>query len=147
MSQRDLTGVRVLIVEDDADAREFIRTVLELESATVTTAGSAWQALKMLGGFAPHVIVSALFLPDEDGCWLIQTARAAMLHTRMPATVIVTGSSEPWHRTRCFLAGCDAFLTKPIDALELCNVVARLASTIALPLPPRRRPPKPGDAT
>ncbi|HEY3064169.1 MAG TPA: response regulator [Methylomirabilota bacterium] len=138
MSQPDLNGVRVLVVEDDTDCREFMRTVLELEGATVVTAETAWHALKVLGKFVPHVIVSDLVLPDEDGVWLIRTARAAMrLGTRAPATVIVTGSTDKAARTRCFLAGCDEFLPKPLDAIELCNVVARLAAP-STPSPPRR---------
>ena len=131
MSQ-DLSGVRVLVVEDDADCREVFRIIFEIDGATVATAASAWEGLKAVGTFSPDVIVSDLGLPDEDGCWLIRSIRAAV---PPPPIVIVTASSSDVDRTRCLHAGCDAFVAKPVDAVDLCNVVARLASVAA----PRRR--------
>jgi CheY-like chemotaxis protein len=81
--------------------------------------------------------VSDLALPDEDGCWLMRGMRAATRSgTRPPATVIVTANNEDGAWARCRLAGCEAFLAKPVDADDLCGVVARLASDPTLP--PRR---------
>jgi CheY-like chemotaxis protein len=124
----------VLIVEDDADCRDLFRIVLEMDGATVATAGSAWEGLKLVGQFAPDVIVSDLGLPDEDACWLIRNMKAAMrAKARPPRTVIVTSNNDGFVRTRCLLAGCDAFLTKPVDALDLSGVVARLAPAASRP--------------
>ena len=137
MSQA-LSGVRVLVVEDDADCREVFRLILELEGATVATVGSAWEGLKTIGPFSPHVIVSDLGLPDEDGCWLIRSTRAAVrVGVPRPAIVIMTARSGDVDRMRCLHAGCDAFVTKPIGAADLCNMVARLA--LVTTTPPRRR--------
>jgi CheY-like chemotaxis protein len=87
-----------------------------------------------VGTFAPDVIVSDLLLPDEDGCWLMRNTRAAVRQgARPPATVIVTANNEDFVRTRCVLAGCAAFLTKPVDAVDLCGVVARLAPNTTSP--------------
>jgi CheY-like chemotaxis protein len=133
----DLTGVRVLLVEDNEDCRELFKIILELEGATVATAGGAWEGLKRVGDFAPDVVVTDLGLPDEDGCWLIRSMRAApKAGARPPRSVIVTANSEWCVRARCLLAGCDAFLSKPVDALHLCAVVAGLASAAASS-PPR----------
>lgn len=127
MSQR-LQGVRVLVVEDDEDCRELFRTMLELDGATVRVVSNAWQAIKMLGPFCPHVVVSDLELPDEDGCWLIANARVALWGDgRFPATIIVTAHTDERVRRRCLGAGCDVFLTKPVDDAELRAIVARLA--------------------
>lgn len=127
-----MRGLRVLVVEDDADCRALFRTTLELGGATVVTAATAWEGLKVVGAFSPDVIVSDLSLPDEDGCWLIRNARAAVRPgTRRPATIIVATDHEDLVRIRCLVAGCDAFVTKPMDALDLCGVVARLASNVA----------------
>ena len=132
-----MSGVRVLVVEEDADCRELFRIIFELDGATVATAKTAWQGLKTIGTFAPDVIVSDLALPDQDGCWLMRNTRAAVrAGARRPATVIVSTDNEDFVRTRCVLAGCDAFVTKPVDAVDLCGVVARLASNTTSP--PRR---------
>jgi two-component system, OmpR family, response regulator len=129
-----LNGVRVLVVEDDVDCRELFKIILELDGATVATAGTAWQALRMVGTFSPDVIVSNLALPDEDGCWLMRSTRAGVrAGARLPATVIVSTNNEDSVRTRCVLAGCAAFLTKPVDAADLCGIVARLAPNTTSP--------------
>ena len=125
---RELDGVRVLVVEGDRECRELFRVILELEGATVTTAATAWAAVKLVGGATPDVIVSELGLPDEDGCWLMRSLRAGVrAGARPPRIVIVTANNEGYVRTRCLRAGCDAFLLKPLDPLELCRVVAGLA--------------------
>jgi CheY-like chemotaxis protein len=128
MPQR-LDGVRVLVVEDDRDCRELFRAMLEMEGATVTTAPDARHGLRMLEPLRPHVIVSDLALPGEDGCWLVANARSAVRPgAPRPATVIVTAHTDDLARRRCLRAGCDVFLTKPVDDGELCAVVGRLAS-------------------
>ena len=128
MAERDLSGVRVLVVEDDPDCRELFRIVLELAGATVATATGAWEGLRMLGQIGPHVVVSDLSLPDQDGYWLIRNARAAVARAgHLPAMAIVTAHADDFTRTRCLLGGCDAFLGKPVDPRVLCEVVARLA--------------------
>jgi CheY-like chemotaxis protein len=127
MSQR-LSGVRVLVVEDDADCRELFRAILEMDGATVATAADARQGLRMLEPLRPHVLVSDLALPDEDGCWLMANARSAVRPgAPRPATVIVTAHADELARRRCLRAGCDAFLTKPVDDGELSAAVGRLA--------------------
>jgi CheY-like chemotaxis protein len=129
MRSHDLSGVRVLVVEDDADCRALFTVILEIEGAIVATAGTAWEGLKRIGQFVPDVIVTDLGLPDEDGCWLIRGARAAVgSGVRVPPIAIVTANDEPFVRRRCLLAGCDAFLTKPVDASDLCAAVRRLAA-------------------
>ena len=134
MWERDLNGVRVLLVEDDLDCRELFRIVLELAGAKVTTATGAWEGLKLLGEVRPHVVVSDLSLPDRDGCWLIRSARAAVASEGcLPAMVIVTAHADDFTRTRCLFAGCDAFLGKPVDPIDLCEVVARLAPDAGSP--------------
>ncbi len=133
MSQR-LDGVRVLVVEDDPDCRELFRVILEMDGATVATASDARHGLRMLEPLRPHVIVSDLSLPGEDGCWLLANARSAVRPgAPRPATVIVTAHTDEFVRQRCLRAGCDAFLTKPVDDGELCAVVGQLAFGSAPP--------------
>src|SRR5438132_1029717 len=68
-------GVRVLIVEDDEDTREFLTLGLELHGAEVEAVASAREALAAVREFGPHVILSDIGLPDEDGLSLIRKVR------------------------------------------------------------------------
>ena len=67
-----LGGIRVLIVEDDEDTREVLTLGLELQGAHVMTVGTAREAMGAVQEFAPHVILSDIGLPDEDGLTLIR---------------------------------------------------------------------------
>src|SRR3954470_23665891 len=67
-----LDGVRVLIVEDDEDTREVLTLGLELQGAQVRAVGSAQEGLAAVASFSPHVILSDIGLPDEDGLSMIR---------------------------------------------------------------------------
>lgn len=71
-----LAGVRVLVVDDDAEARRLARTVLEIDGASITEAESAPDALRVLRQERPDVLVTDLSMPGEDGYWLIAAVRA-----------------------------------------------------------------------
>jgi CheY-like chemotaxis protein len=123
-----LSGVRVLIVEDDEDCRELFKILLELSGASVATAARAREGLSVFLGTRPHVLVSDLSMPDEDGCWLIRNVHAAAgSNGSRPGAIVVTAHSDDDNRTRCLAAGFDVYLTKPVMVDELCDVVARLA--------------------
>src|SRR6185436_11704037 len=72
----ELSDVRVLVVEDEADARELLVTVLEQCRAEVTAAAATIAALEVLPRTLPHVIVSDIGMPEEDGYTLIRRVRA-----------------------------------------------------------------------
>jgi CheY-like chemotaxis protein len=128
----DLYGVRVIVVEDDDDCRLLFKTLLELAGASVVAAASAREAVRLAAETRPHVLVSDLTMPGEDGCWLLQHLRAAADATRRRlAAIVVTAHTDEGVRARCMAAGFDAFLTKPVDAERLCDAVARLACTSA----------------
>jgi CheY-like chemotaxis protein len=130
----ELAGVRVLVVDDDAACRRAYRRLLEFAGATVETAAGAQQGLATFYRMRPHVVVSDLVMPGEDGCWLMGRILAAVGgRGRRPRGVVVTGHSDERERVRCLAAGFDAFLTKPVDPIVLSDVVARLARDAALP--------------
>jgi CheY-like chemotaxis protein len=129
----ELVGVRVLVVDDDVACRQAYRRLLEVAGATVETAAGAQQGLATFYRMRPHVIVSDLVMPGEDGCWLMCRILAAADGGRRPRGVVVTGHSGERERVRCLAAGFDAFLTKPVDPIVLVDVVARLARDAALP--------------
>jgi CheY-like chemotaxis protein len=123
-----LARVRVLVVEDNDDARELFRLVLELCGASVVTAGGAHEALDEFHRARPDVLVSDLSMPDEDGCWLAGRIRAAVGagQRRLPALAVTAHHDEREHR-RCLQSGFDVVMTKPVDPDEFCAVVRRLA--------------------
>ena len=128
-----LSGVRVLLVEDDADTRELLERLLRECGARVTAVASGAEALEALGRSAPDILVSDIGLPGMDGCELIRRVRA-LPPTRngvIPA-IAVTAFARPEDRARVLLAGYQAHVAKPVDAAEL---TASLANLLALSKP------------
>jgi signal transduction histidine kinase/CheY-like chemotaxis protein len=127
---RALAGVRVLLVEHDADARELASTILESAGATVTTDASARGALARLATTRADVLVTAMGLPDRDGCELLRAVRAREEGTgdRLPS-VAITGYTRADDAQRMLDAGFDAHLLKPVDPADLTSaVIAALSS-------------------
>ncbi|WP_437292195.1 PAS domain-containing hybrid sensor histidine kinase/response regulator [Sorangium sp. So ce406] len=123
----ELTGVRVLVVDDQADAREVAQRVLEECAARVTTAGSAAEALAALERERPDVLVSDLGMPVEDGFQLIRRVRGldAARGGSTPA-VALSALARAEDRARALGAGYQAHVAKPLDPAELVGVVAAL---------------------
>ena len=120
----DLHGVRILIVDDDADAREAMRMMLALHGADVSTAVSAIDAFDVLQQGRPDVLISDIVMPDADGYALLRRVRAPDTGDRglIPA-IAVTGRGREADRTRAFAAGYQCQLTKPIVPDELIAAV------------------------
>ena len=123
-----LEGVRVLVVDDDAHAREAVAAVLESCGAEVITAAGAAGALESLRDARPDVIVSDIAMPAMDGHQLIRCIRTldAERGGRTPAAAL-TAYATPADRTRALLAGFQVYLAKPFDPPELVTLVAHLA--------------------
>ena len=119
----DLTGARVLLVEDDPDARDLMRAMLEAGGATVSACASAVEALQRLEQGQFDVLVSDIAMPDRDGLDLLRTVRE--LGNPIPA-VAVTAFSSLADRVRTTEAGYNAHLSKPIDQQALVRTVAAL---------------------
>ena len=114
-----LHGVRVLVVDDEADALELVKRVLEEHHATVVTAASGPEAIAMLGAAAPDVLVSDLGMPGMDGYALLAGGGL------VPA-VALTAFARPEDRRRALEAGYQAHLAKPIEPMDLVMMVASL---------------------
>ena len=124
----EVEGLKILVIDDEPDARDLIRTVLEHCHALVTTAGSAAEALESLRSEIPDVIVSDIGMPDEDGYSFIRRLRARTREQggSVPA-VALTAYARPEDRTRALLEGFQSHASKPIDPQELLIVIANLA--------------------
>ena len=124
-----LAGVRVLIVEDDADVRTALLTVLELNGASVTAVASAAEAMDRLARDHPDVLVSDIMTPENDGYELIRRIRglAADRGGRVPAAALTDGAAT--HEVgRILDAGYQLHLAKPVDASALVAAVVKLAA-------------------
>ncbi|MFT3764825.1 MAG: ATP-binding protein [Minicystis sp.] len=120
-----LAGVRVLVVEDEPDAREMALRVLEESGAAVRTAASAAEALAAIDAARPDVLVSDIGLPEMDGYELIRRVRAGAPARDVPA-IALTAFARPEDRTRALGAGFQSHVTKPLEPSALVATVARL---------------------
>ncbi|MEX2221445.1 MAG: GAF domain-containing protein [Candidatus Rokuibacteriota bacterium] len=125
---RSLAGLRLLIVDDEADAREVMRFMLERGGARVRTAESATQALDAIREERPDLLISDIGMPVEDGYVLVRRLRAMEggLGRRLPAIALTAYASEEDTR-RALIAGFDAHLSKPVDPARLIEIAAGLA--------------------
>lgn len=128
-SPPDLSNVRVLVVDDEADARELLAFVLTRFHADVHTAASAAEALTMLDTFVPDVLLSDIGMPGMDGFAFIASVRRRPPERggRVPA-VAVTACARVEDRSRALDSGFQGHVPKPIDAVEILGIVAALAS-------------------
>jgi len=130
-----LDGVRVLVVDDEEDARMMTATVLEKAGAAVVLAASAEeghrQAVKA-GGLTHmlHVIVSDIGMPGEDGYSMMRRVREARAGKDLPA-VAVTAFAAPEDKRRALVAGFQAHIAKPMDPHELVATIAGLVGKVA----------------
>ena len=133
----DLSGVKVLVVDDEADARELAERILRDGNADVHCAASAEQALQWMLDERPDVLVSDIGMPDVDGFDLLAQLRARESRGggTLPALAL-TAFARPQDRQRALDSGFQAYVSKPLDPEELLAAVARLAA-------PRRTAPQP----
>jgi len=123
----DLAGTSILVVEDDADAREMVAYLLRQRHADVVACGSVAEALREFDRRPPDILLSDIEMAHRDGFALIAAVRA-----RPPAdggdvpAATLTAYSRPEDRAASMMAGFDAHLSKPVDLHELIATVARL---------------------
>ncbi|MFS8070335.1 MAG: ATP-binding protein, partial [Byssovorax sp.] len=122
-----LAGVRVLVVDDDPDARELLETALHESGADVHTAPSVSIAIEELSSFHPHLLLSDIGMPEEDGYGLIRRLRAreAAEGGHVPAIALTAFASQA-EREQAIALGFDEHVTKPASPWELVRTVARL---------------------
>jgi signal transduction histidine kinase/CheY-like chemotaxis protein len=123
-----LEGLKVLVVDDEADTRELIREVLKECGSEVITSGSVEEALIALEQHKPDILISDLGMPDEDGYSLISKIRALPSERggHIPAAAL-TAYARAEDRMRVLRSGFQFHLPKPVDSAELVTVVASLA--------------------
>jgi CheY-like chemotaxis protein len=121
-----LHGIRILIVDDDADARRLTKRVLADFGAEPTIAEGVNQALVALEASRPHVLISDLGMPELDGFELIRQVRARGYTFQMLPAIALTAYARTEDRRKALLAGFQLHLTKPVDPAELSAAIASL---------------------
>ncbi|HWQ36142.1 MAG TPA: response regulator [Blastocatellia bacterium] len=127
-----LTGLRVLIVDDEADSRKLLSTILSQSEARVETAESAAEAIRLMEAWQPEVLISDISMPVMDGFELIQQLRQ---HNReqishIPA-IALTAYARAEDRIRALAAGYQMHLAKPVEPDELVVTIASLTGRLA----------------
>jgi CheY-like chemotaxis protein len=124
-----LGGLRVLVVEDDPDARELVSAILEDAGAVVESAPSAATGFAALRSFHPQLLVSDIGMPDEDGYSLIRRVRALGEEEggRIPS-IALTAYTRPEDRAKALGAGFTLHMGKPISPVALVSAIQRLAT-------------------
>lgn len=130
----ELAGIKVLVVDDQSDARDLIKRVLEDCAAEVITAGTVAEALVLVETRKPDVLVSDIGMPDADGFELIRRVRALgpQRGGRVPA-IALTAFARSEDRTHALRAGFLVHVSKPVDPSELVATVASVAGRGAAP--------------
>jgi PAS domain S-box-containing protein len=123
----DLHGIEVMIVDDEADARAYLRNLLEQVGASVVEAASAPAAIEMLSKRPPAVILSDIGMPETDGYDLMRQIRTRTndAERNVPA-IALTAFARAEDRRRALLAGYQSHLAKPVDAVDLIVEIASL---------------------
>jgi CheY-like chemotaxis protein len=119
--------VRIVVVDDDPDARELLELALHGSGAEVHAAPSARAALEALGSFRPHVLMTDIAMPEEDGYALIRRLRAREAEEGGHLlAVALTAFASQTDREQALALGFDAHLAKPVNVAQLARTVARL---------------------
>ncbi len=121
----DLSGVDVLLIDDVPDHQRLIAEVLGRAGAEVDAAGNAAEGVATIRARNFDVVLIDLQMPEADGCAAVETVRGAGFTGSVAA---LTAHALAGDRRRCFEAGCDEYLTKPIEAGRLIRAVAALAA-------------------
>ncbi|MEA2342280.1 MAG: hypothetical protein QOF63_449 [Thermoanaerobaculia bacterium] len=122
-----ISGLRVLVVDDERDSRRTISAILEVHGAIVTAASSAAEGLRLAGRHSFDILLCDIAMPEQDGYSLIRSIRSpADEKSRVPA-VALTAYGRPAEREIALGEGFDEYLKKPVEPAELISLVASMA--------------------
>ncbi|MCC5635120.1 PAS domain-containing protein [Nostoc sp. CHAB 5844] len=124
-TNNDLSGIYILVVDDEPDSREFVVFVLEQAGALVKSASSAIEALQAIEQFIPDLIVSDIGMPEMDGYMLMQQIRASEQGRQIPAIALTAYAGE-FDRQQARASGFQRHLAKPVEPTTIIAVAAHL---------------------
>jgi signal transduction histidine kinase/two-component SAPR family response regulator len=121
-----LSGIHILIVDDDKDTRELLAQIIEGYEAKVTTTASASEALSVLVQLEPDILLSDIAMPQEDGYSLIRKIRSQPGDIQRIPAIALTAFAREEDRKQALEAGFQQHLVKPVNPTELVTAVCRL---------------------
>ena len=126
-----LANIRVLVVDDEIDACDLVKVLLEMAGATVSTAGSASEAMEHILATRPDVLICDIGMQEEDGYSLIRRLRALEKKEEgaLPA-IALSAYARSEDRTKAIRSGFQNHLAKPVEPAELLAIVSSLAGRV-----------------
>ena len=124
-----LNGVRVLVVDDQADERQLLAEMLTRHGAEVQVAGSAAEAINAVAAFTPDVLLSDIAMPGESGHMLMRRIRDLDGPIGLVPAIAVTAHARAEDRDQAFAAGFQDYIAKPV---EIAHLVARVRAVAAV---------------
>jgi signal transduction histidine kinase/ActR/RegA family two-component response regulator len=122
-----LTGLHILLIDDDGDTLEMVAAALTSRDARVTAALSADEAIARIKESRPDVIVSDIAMPGEDGYALLVRIRALDSdHARLIPAIAITAYAREEDRQRALSSGFQDYLTKPVELAQLISIISNL---------------------
>ncbi|MFN6558643.1 MAG: ATP-binding protein [Nostoc sp. ChiSLP01] len=121
-----LTGIKILVVDDDTDTREFHTFVLEQAGAKVTAAASALEALQALAQSKPDVLVSDIGMPETDGHMLMRQVKALQAEDKQIVAIALTAYAGEINQQKALESGFQKHISKPVEPDELVKAIATL---------------------
>lgn len=133
-SAKRLAGIRILVVEDNPDCLGALRVLLEFNGAEVQCAASAPDARAVLADLHPHVLISDLSMPGEDGFAFLASVRMLAPDQGRDTPAMAFSAMSPVNaRMRAREVGFQAFLRKPGDVLQIVRMVILLLPPVLAP--------------
>ncbi|WP_035991025.1 response regulator [Leptolyngbya sp. KIOST-1] len=126
--QQALSGMPILIVEDDGDTRDFLAFLLESQGAEVTATASGEEALRLIGTLQPAVLLCDISMPDMDGYTLVEKVRSQLPEPQAHTPAIaITAHARLSDQARALSTGFQHHLPKPIEAEALIHAILQVA--------------------
>jgi len=129
-------GARILVVDDSLAVRAHLRSLLEPRGYQVTEADSVPAAMARIRDGRFHCVLMDVLMPQVDGYEGCHQIKAALRGAAAVPVVMLTSKGSPFDRIRGKMAGCDAYLTKPVDPQHLGEVLAQQVGARAAPAAP-----------
>jgi CheY-like chemotaxis protein len=124
-SSNDLSGIRILVVDDEPDSRDFVAFVLEQVGAIVTHVASGVEALQAIEQSIPDLIVSDIGMPEMDGYMLLQQVRVRLPASQVPAIALTAYAGEVDYQ-QAIAAGFQMHVSKPVEPEVLVQAIVAL---------------------
>lgn len=121
--------MRILVVDDEADIREFVQYNLLKEGYDVACATNGREAVERAVEFCPHIILMDMMMPEMDGCEACRVLRANPATAKM-MIVFLSAVCEEESLVECYEAGADDYITKPVSMKVLCSRVGAICKRI-----------------